>query len=203
MAATMMLRRRLWAFIAAVCLLFLVAAPRGAFAADDVVEEEEKRRSIRLKTTGQLKKIFQEMGVNYQESMSKTQLQELAYEEDAVERWLERHPEKRRKKATPPAGFGEKPDGMDSAQWERLLEQMQNKKQANFDHIADPERRSILTKLAAAGLVMPGSEDMEMEKLRNLGKILDGIPDMGGGAAKASDDAGDEETEEEENVQEL
>lgn len=161
-------------------------------------EEDEKRRAIRLKTTGQLKKIFAELEINYQETMTKTQLQELAFEEDAVERWLELHPEKRRK-TTPKAEAP--PEGMDPTQWERIMAQMRGDKQANFDHIADPERRAILTKLAAAGLALPGSEDMDMEKLRNLSKILDDIPNMkGGGAGATGDSSGDTK---EEDVQEL
>lgn len=130
--------------------------------------------------------------------MTKAQLQELAFEQDAVERWLDLHPEKRRKKAPTPA---QKPEGMDQAQWERILAQMQGQKQASFDHIADPERRAILEKLAAAGLVMPGSEDMEMEKLRNLGRILDDIPNMQ--QKTSGEKASDAGAEEEDNVQEL
>lgn len=191
---TVMMRRLLW--LAAVLLLLVTCT------AD--TEEDEKRRSIRLKTTGQLKKIFKELDIDYDESMTKQELQEKAYETDAVEKWLELHPEKRRKK-TPPAnqGFGEKPEGMDQAAWERLMAQMHGQQQANFNHIKDPERRGILEKLAAAGLHMPGSEDMDMEKLRNLGKILDDIPNMqadGGAAGGGSDGGGSKDKEE---VQEL
>lgn len=192
------MRTRLRFFFAAAVLLLCVST--HTVLGND--EEDGKRRAIRLKTTGQLKKIFAELEINYQETMTKTQLQELAFEENAVERWLELHPEKRRKsipKAEKP------PEGMDPAQWERIMAQMRGQKQSNFDHIADPERRAILTKLAAAGLVMPGSEDMDIEKLRNLGKILDDIPNMAKGesgdeGAKTDESGGGTK---EEDVQEL
>lgn len=195
--------------MAAVSWLLLATTHSALGSADDTVDEEEKRRSIRLKTTGQLKKIFSELDIDYDASMTKQQLQDLAYETDAVEQWLQLHPEKRRKK-TPPISYGEKPDGMDQAQWERLMQQMHGQgNKPNFDHIQDKERRSILTKLAAAGLHMPGSEDMDIEKLRNLAKILDDIPNMGGagsaGGAGGGGSAGSAggTDKDEEDVQEL
>jgi len=196
MTVTMM-RRLVW--VAA--MLLLLAAPSTVMGD---TEEDEKRRSIRLKTTGQLKKIFAELEINYQESMTKQQLQELAYETDAVEKWLDVHPEKRRKKS-PPQMYGEKPEGMDQAQWERIMQQMHGQKQANFDHIKDPEKRAILQKLAASGLQIPGSEDMDIEKLRNLGKILDDIPNMQAGGAGAFQGGGGGGTKDdvEEEVHEL
>lgn len=194
------MQRLVW--IAAVLLLLIAST---SVLGD--TDEDEKRRSIRLKTTGQLKKIFAELEIsNYQESMTKQQLQDLAFETNAVEQWLELHPEKRRKKPQA-ASFGEnKPEGMDQAQWERLLLQMQGgNKKPGFDHIKDPERRGILEKLSAAGLVMPGSEDMEIEKLRNLAKILDGIPNMqaDANAGNAGGDGSGGGSKDEEDVQEL
>ena len=44
-------------------------------------------------------------------------------QEDAVTKWEELHPEKKRKKGRA-AGFGERPDGIDAATWERLMGQM-------------------------------------------------------------------------------
>lgn len=137
--------------------------------------------------------------------MTKQQLQDLAYDTDAVEQWLELHPEKRRKKTPPPPNFGERPEGMDQAQWERLMNQMHGRGgKPSFDHVQDPERREILQRLSAAGLQIPNAEDMDMDKLRNLGKILDDIPNIqkqagaGGGAAGAGAGASEEE-----DVQEL
>ena len=186
------MRGLLWTLSAAMLLLAVTTTIVG-----EEQSEDDKRRSIRLKTTGQLKKIFAELEINYQDTMTKEQLQELAYETDAVEKWLELHPEKRRRKNVPPPGKHEKPPDMDQAQWEQLLRKLHRDKQPSFDHIKDPERRSILEKLSRAGLQMPNSEDMSMEQLRNLAKILDDIPNMASGAQHEGD-AGNVNNEEEE-----
>lgn len=49
-------------FSIAAVLLLLVAS----YTVVGDVDEEEKRRAIRLKTVGQLKKIFAELEINYQ-----------------------------------------------------------------------------------------------------------------------------------------
>ena len=88
-------------------------------------------QAIRMKTTRQLKEIFEELGID--SKGSKDELQKRAYKEDAITRWEELHPEKKRKPR--PAGGGGKggggfpnmgaPEGTDPGQWEDMMRQMQ------------------------------------------------------------------------------
>ena len=156
-------------------MLVLALAAVSAVHAND----EAKRKAIRMKTSRQLKEIMKELDIAHPSSISKDDIRELAYTEDAVNRWEELHPEKKRRPkgagggGDPFGSFGggEAPDGMDPAEWERLMAQMKG----DFSFEKDPEKRRILEKLKARGMSMGGGNNMDIEQLRNLEKMMDGI----------------------------
>jgi len=109
-------------------------------------------------------------------------LRERALEEDAIERYEKLHPEKARKPRPRGGGAGgfpdmAAPDGMDPAEWARMMAQMRG----DFSHEKDPEKRKILSKLKASGMSFAGGSDMDIEQLRNLEKLLDDLPKGGFG----------------------
>ena len=101
-----------------------------AFAAAvvSVAADADKERAVRMKTSRQLKDILDELSIPYAPSMSKDDLRALALKEDAVSRWEELHPEKKRKPRASGGGGGfggdTPPEGMDPAEWERLMAQI-------------------------------------------------------------------------------
>jgi hypothetical protein len=121
--------------------------------------EEEKKKAIRMKTTGQLKKIFTELGIEYSSKMSKDDLKQLAFDSNALEKWWELHPEKRPKP---------KVDGFDAEDF--LKRQMAG----DFSNVHDPEKRRILENLKAQGInfAMAGGSDMPLEQLQALEKMM-------------------------------
>ena len=96
-------------------LLLLAVLP--FLHADDSIDEEAIRRQIRMKTTGQLKKMFQELDIPFKASATKDALQKLALDNDAIQKWWDLHPEKKPKKKL------EAPDGVDGDMWEKLQRQ--------------------------------------------------------------------------------
>ena len=87
-------------------------------------ERNAKKKAIRMKTTRQLKEIFDELGIDHK-GLSKDDLQKKAYKEDAVTKWEELHPEKKRKPSSGGGGgrggmpdFGAPPEGTDPKRWE-------------------------------------------------------------------------------------
>lgn len=165
-------------------LLLLLACLLACGLARTQEEKEKMQKAIRMKTTRQLKEIFEELGID--SSGSKEELQKRAYKEDAIGRWEELHPEKKRKPRPASGGggagggfggggaggFGGKaPEGMDPMEWEKLMAQMRG----DFSHEPDPEKRRILSKLKAKGMSFGGGSDMSLEQLQNMEKMLDGI----------------------------
>ena len=152
-------------------LLLLAVLP--FLHADDSIDEEANRRQIRMKTTGQLKKMFQELDIPFKASATKDALQKLALDNDAIQKWWDLHPEKKPKKKL------EAPDGVDGDMWEKLQRQMAG----DFSSEQDPEKRRILEKLSKRGMHLSGGKDHSMEELKNMEKMLDGMPDFrkGGG----------------------
>ena len=61
------------------------------------------------------------------------------------------------------------PDGMDQDKWEDMLAQMRG----DFSREKDPERRRILEKLKRKGMSFGGGNDMDIEQLRNMEKMMD------------------------------
>jgi len=172
-------------------LLVLVAVCMQHAAGRTAEEKEAMQKSIRMKTSRQLKEIFEELGIDHK-GLDKEGLRKKAYKEDAVGRYEELHPEKKPKPRRAGGGgsgggggggFGKAPDGMDSLEWEKLMGQMRG----DFSHEKDPERRRILEKLNKRGMSFGGGSDMDTEQLRNMEKMLDGMGDLGkGGPAGAS-----------------
>ena len=143
----------------------------------------------------QLKEIFDDLGIGYK-GMSKDELKALAYKEDAIGRWEEKYPEKKRK---PPKGDGgggfPGMEGMGGGdpKMEELLRQMRG----DFSAEKDPVRRRILSKLAAKGMSFGGGNTMSTEQLLQMEKMLEGLGDLkgGGAAAGGADDAARETSE--------
>eukprot|EP00324_Dicrateria_rotunda_P000474 CAMPEP_0206166062 /NCGR_PEP_ID=MMETSP1474-20131121/22677_1 /ASSEMBLY_ACC=CAM_ASM_001110 /TAXON_ID=97495 /ORGANISM="Imantonia sp., Strain RCC918" /LENGTH=201 /DNA_ID=CAMNT_0053569829 /DNA_START=1 /DNA_END=606 /DNA_ORIENTATION=- len=164
------------------CLLLLTDARTAA-------EKETMQKAIRMKTSRQLKEIFDELGIDHK-GLDKDALRKKAYKEDAVGRWEELHPDKKPKPRSAPGGggggggggmpdFGGKaPEGYDQAAWEKLMAQMRG----DFGHEKDPEKRRILEKLKAKGMSFGGQSDMDIEQLRNMEKMMDGLGSGGFGA---------------------
>ena len=159
-------------------LLFLLACLLACGFARTQEEKEQTQKAIRMKTTRQLKEIFEELGID--SSGSKGELQKRAYKEDAVSRWEELHPEKKKKprSASRSGGGGsggipgmETPEGTDPGKWEDMMRQMKG----DFTGEADPEKRRILEKLAKKGMSFGGGNDMDLEQLKNMEKMMDGI----------------------------
>ena len=144
--------------------LLLIAALPLFLHADDSVDDETIRRQIRMKTTNQLKNMFTELGITFKSSATKDALQSLALEKGALQKWWELHPEKRPKKKA------EEPEG---EAWEKLQRQMKG----DFSSEKDPEKRRILEKLAARGMHMSG-RDQSLESLKEMEKMLEGLPDF-------------------------
>ena len=154
-------------------LLFYIAA-FFALAEVHAEDDEAAAKAIRMKTSRQLREILSELNVDAPASLSKDELRVLALNENAIQRWEELHPEKKRSK---PAGGGpdfdaaQMPEGMDPAAWAKLMGQMRG----DFSGETDPERRRILQKLKAKGLSFGGGSDMDTEQLRNLEAAMGGM----------------------------
>ena len=191
-------------------LLALLAEPTLARTTE---EKEAMQKAIRMRTSRQLKEIFDDLGIKYSKSAKTDDLRKLAYKEDAVARYEEKHPEKKRKKPKGVPGGGI--PGMDGFNFggdpkmDDLLRQMRG----DFSGETDPERRRILEKLAKRGMSFGGGSNMDTEQLKKMESMFDNIGDLdnlakagaggadddmsaGGGSEKSSldaDDVGDED----------
>lgn len=159
-------------------------------------DEEVAKKAVRMKTSRQLKEILSELGIPH-DGLDKEELRELALAENAVPRYEEIHPEKKRKpRWRTPGGAGdptafdgmEPPEGMDKEQWERLTAQMRG----DFSAEVDPEKRRILEKLKKAGISMGGGNDMDLETLRNLEKAIGSDGKFGTSGSDSEEEAKDE-----------
>lgn len=74
-------------------------------------EKDAMKKSIRMKTTRQLKEIFDELDIGHK-GLSKEELQTMAYKEDAVGRWETLHLEKKKKPRPASRGGGGGGGGM-------------------------------------------------------------------------------------------
>lgn len=157
-------------------------------------EREARKKAIRMKTSRQLKEIFKELGISYA-SMSKEDMQKVAYKEDAVGRWEELHPEKKRKapKGGDPnwngGGFG---GGSGFGGGDPKMEEMLRQMKGDFGGEKDPERRRILEKLAKKGMSFGGGSSMDTEQLKNMEKMLDGLGDSMGKGGEVPPIPGDD-----------
>ena len=168
--------------------LFALLCLLAAASARTTAEKEEAQKAIRMKTTRQLKEIFDGAGIDYTGLEAKEGLQKLAYKNyDALKDKLER---KKRPSSGGGGGGGfgggipgmenmKAPDGMDQDKWEDMLAQMRG----DFSREKDPERRRILEKLKRKGMSFGGGNDMDIEQLRNMEKMMDGLGSGGFGGA--------------------
>ena len=90
---------RLW-----VLLLLLVAFATGKERVADTQKRAvylriAKLRAIRSKGTSKLKEILTELNIDFEPSIGKEELHELALETDALAKWYERNPDKKRARA--------------------------------------------------------------------------------------------------------
>merc|ERR1719240_1811970 len=69
-------------------------------------EKEAMQKAIRMRTSRQLKEIFDDLGIKYSKKAKTDELRKLAYKEDAVTRYEEKHPDKKRKKPVGTGGSG-------------------------------------------------------------------------------------------------
>lgn len=155
---------------AATFILVLCCATLGVARTSE--EKEVIQKTIRMKTSRQLKEIFDELGIDHK-GLSKDDLKKKAYKEDAIPRWETLHPDKKRKpaKGAPPdfaGGF----DGGGSG--DPKIEELMRQMRGDFSGEKDPERRRILEKLQKKGMSFGGGNDMDLEQLRNMEKMMDG-----------------------------
>ena len=144
----------------------------GACVAASELNDDEAKKAVRMKTSRQLREILDELDIHAPAGASKDELRDIALKENAIPRWEELHPEKKR--AT-------RPDGMDADEWQRLKAQMKG----DFSHEQDPEKRRILEKLKAKGISFGGASSLDVEQLKNLEAAMDG---MGSGTFKMPGD---------------
>lgn len=93
-----MRNRRLLAYM----LLLLLSVGGAASSREDRAAAE---KAVRMKTTRQLKEILTELEIKFPKDADKEDLKELALKHDAIARWEELHPEKK-KMPRGPAGHG-------------------------------------------------------------------------------------------------
>ena len=79
-------------------------------AAAALADDEAAAKAVRMRTTRQLKEILDDLNIKYPKNADKDALRELALEEDAIAKYEEKHPEKKKKKAT--GGMPGMPGGM-------------------------------------------------------------------------------------------
>jgi len=140
-------------------------------------EKDAMKKSIRMKTTRQLKEIFDELDIGHK-GLSKEELQTMAYKEDAVGRWETLHPEKKKKPRPASRGGGGGGGGMPGMEGMGDvpgMEDMMRQMKGDFSGEADPEKRRILEKLAKKGMSFGGGNNMDLEQLKNMEKMMDGI----------------------------
>ena len=80
------------------------------FAAAALADDDAAAKAVRMRTTRQLKEILDDLEIKYPKNADKDALRELALEEDAITKYEEKHPEKKKKKAT--GGMPGMPGGM-------------------------------------------------------------------------------------------
>ena len=143
-------------------------------------------KAIRMRTSRQLKEIFDDLGIKYGKSDKVDALRSLAYKENAVGRYEEKHPEKKRK--TPKGSTGM--PGLDGMNFggDPKMEDLMRQMRGDFSGEKDPERRRILEKLAKKGMSFGGGGSMDTEQLKNMEKMMDGMKSGAAAGAAPEDD---------------
>mmetsp|Transcript_13679 Transcript_13679/g.26105 ORF Transcript_13679/g.26105 Transcript_13679/m.26105 type:complete len:194 (-) Transcript_13679:106-687(-) len=154
----------------AVRRLLALALVLAAVAVEiDGLTEEELRKAIRMKTSRQLKAVFEELDEDIPPKTSKAALRDLAFETPAIAEHIGLQAlEKKKTKKAPPSGGGfdgmEVPEGMDPAQWANLMASMRG----DYSAERDLEKRAILERLRAKGINFGGAAGMDIDMLRKM-----------------------------------
>ena len=111
-----------------------------------------------MKTTRQLKAIFEEVNTVFDEVLDKEGLQELAFQTRLMEEWWELHPEKRPK----------------------THEKQQVPTSGDFSHVQDPVKRRVLESLAQKGIKIgtTGGAAMSLDALIDMDRQMSGLPPL-------------------------
>ena len=127
-----------------------------------VLAEEDAAKAVRMKTSRQLREILHELDIDAPASLSKDDLRKLALDTNAIPRWEELHPEKKRRPRAATGGIDgmAPPEGMSADEWANIMGKMRG----DFSHEPDPEKRRILEKLKAKGISFGGGSDMDIEQ---------------------------------------
>ena len=88
--------------VSCMLLVLLLALASPAWSAD--ADAAAKEKAIRLKTTRQLKEILTELKIKVPKDAGKETLRSLALKHDAITKWEELHPEKKKKEKEPGVG---------------------------------------------------------------------------------------------------
>mmetsp|Transcript_5336 Transcript_5336/g.7004 ORF Transcript_5336/g.7004 Transcript_5336/m.7004 type:complete len:155 (-) Transcript_5336:156-620(-) len=119
------------------CIAAFVAV--GAIAGNvDVAMDRKKLRSIQMRTDGQIKMYLDAFDIHYNKGTSRAELQELAYKENVVERWDEKH-----------------------RKGSRI---MYKEEGVNYSDVKNPRKKQILESLADMGIHPDSHTDMETLK---------------------------------------
>jgi hypothetical protein len=142
-------------------LIALVVLCTFAMASSTTMSNDERKREIRMKTTRQLKSIFQEVNMIFDETLDKKSLQELAFEIKLMEKWWELHPEKRPK----------------------THHEQKQPSEGDFSHVQDPVKRKVLESLKLKGINigMTGGAAMaamSLDALIDMDRQMSGLPPM-------------------------
>jgi hypothetical protein len=129
---------------------------------------DEMKRAIRMKTTRQLKSIFQEVNMIFNETLDKMGLQDLAFETKLMEKWWQLYSEKRPK---------------------THHEQKQPAPGGDFSHVQDSVKRKVLQSLKQKGLNigMTGGAAMSLDALIDMDRQLSGLPPLDRNAPEEED----------------
>lgn len=143
-------------------LLGLVGAPT-ARSADETWERVKK------KSVGELKDIMKDLGIPFENSdspMDENEIRSLAYDEDAVEQWLNLNPtEKYRVHAA---------EKQAKDRISEIKEMHEKKHPKDYSYVKDPERRALLDIIKKSGIEIDGVEQKPTDQLKKLEQLLNG-----------------------------
>jgi len=149
-----------------------------------VVLADDSWARVKKKPIKELKTILHQLNITYDDDMDDDDIRSLAYDENALEQWLDLHPlqkkqliESERKK-------------------QKYIEEMKaTQEQKDFSHVKDPERRALLERIRNSGIRFDGAESKPTEQLKMMVNMLnDGTLEKltSDGASKENDDDDDD-----------
>mmetsp|Transcript_5481 Transcript_5481/g.8041 ORF Transcript_5481/g.8041 Transcript_5481/m.8041 type:complete len:193 (-) Transcript_5481:197-775(-) len=120
--------------------------------AEDVAWARVKKKSIK-----ELKHILDQLHISYDEEDDDEDIRSLAYDEDALEQWLDLHPsEKKRVKES-------------ERRHETYMDEFKKtQEQVDYSHVKDPERRLLLEKIKQSGVKFDGAESKPTDQLKMM-----------------------------------